>query len=653
MTPTIMPEKRAINENVKEDEQLSKKFKLESNNSNNNNNNENQKQKQTQNQNSKQKNQQQTKKHKTRKYKAKTVELTSPLGVLDLEIKSLCEEYNLTLDEIRNDMRGILNDTTVEQVYHRIVEDVEILKFASNGDSIAIVSIPQSDNKAIEMTKDSTKENADKHAVLPLQKKQVVIIPFGIPGDIAKIKIFRTHPLYAEADLLAITKPSGIRNDNLINCRYFGKCSGCQYQNIHYDEQLEIKKQTIRNAYKHFAPILSEKGLLPDVDDTEASPLQYQYRTKLTPHFNIAKGYGKTGKELEHRPNFGFGAKGRPEWRTGEKAKEGRIGADFGSLGQIMDIEECTIGTKIVNIGLENERHRFENAFKEYKRGATVLLREDTKCMQNVVKNTGDATNTDEVKNDAKESVIGEASRDELGEVSSIKVEQDDQEVVKTCVTNPRQIVQEIIGPYRFEFSAGEFFQNNNSILPIITKYVRDNLFSNSTNTITNTTTNTTTTTTNTGSSSPNYLVDAYCGSGLFSITCSTNVTKVIGVEVSADSVKFARHNAKLNNIKNSHFIVGKAEEIFKDIDTPSEQTSVILDPPRKGCDDVFLNQLSEYKPAKIVYISCNVHSQARDVEWFLNNTKNGELYKVESIKGFDFFPQTHHVESVAVLSMK
>ncbi|EDK43234.1 conserved hypothetical protein [Lodderomyces elongisporus NRRL YB-4239] len=402
-----------------------------------------------------------------------------------------------------------------------------------------------------------------------------------------------------------------------------------------------------------FAPILSEKGLLPDVDDTEASPLQYQYRTKLTPHFNIAKGYGKTGKELEHRPNFGFGAKGRPEWRTGEKAKEGKIGADFGPLGQIMDIEECTIGTKIVNIGLENERHRFENAFKEYKRGATVLLREDTKCMQNAVQNTGDTTDTDEVKNDAKESVIGEASRDELGEVSSIKVEQGDQEVVKTCVTNPRQIVQEIIGPYRFEFSAGEFFQNNNSILPIITKYVRDNLFSNPINTTTNTTTNITTTTTNTGSSSPNYLVDAYCGSGLFSITCSTNVTKVIGVEVSADSVKFARHNATLNNIKNSHFIVGKAEEIFKDIDTPSEQTSVILDPPRKGCDDVFLNQLSEYKPAKIVYISCNVHSQARDVEWFLNNTKNGELYKVESIKGFDFFPQTHHVESVAVLSMK
>ena len=153
--------------------------------------------------------------------------------------------------------------------------------------------------------------------------------------------------------------------------------------------------------------------------------------------------------------------------------------------------------------------------------------------------------------------------------------------------------------------------------------------------------------------SEPNYLVDAYCGSGLFSITCSENVSKVIGVEVSADSVKFARHNAQLNNIGNAQFIVGKAEEIFKDINTPPEQTSVILDPPRKGCDDVFLNQLSAYNPAKIVYISCNVHSQARDVEWFLNNTENGAKYEVESIKGFDFFPQTHHVESVAVLSLR
>lgn len=184
-----------------------------------------------------------------------------------------------------------------------------------------------------------------------------------------------------------------------------------------------------------------------------------------------------------------------------------------------------------------------------------------------------------------------------------------------------------------FEFTSGEFFQNNNSILPIIINYVKSNLKLSDTE--------------------PNYLVDAYCGSGLFSITCSSKVSKVIGVEISAESIKFAKINAIKNNISNAKFIVGKAEEIFASIDTPNDQTSVILDPPRKGCDDVFLNQLSDYNPAKIVYISCNVHSQARDIEWFINNTGNGHKYQVESIKGFDFFPQTHHVESVAVLTLK
>ena len=116
--------------------------------------------------------------------------------------------------------------------------------------------------------------------------------------------------------------------------------------------------------------------------------------------------------------------------------------------------------------------------------------------------------------------------------------------------------------------------------MPIVIDYVRSNL--------------------SLSEDQPNYLVDAYCGSGLFSITCSSNVSKVIGVEISADSIRFAKRNAEKNNIKNANFIVGKAEEIFASIDTPNNQTSVILDPPRKGCDDVFLNQLSDYNPAKL-----------------------------------------------------
>ncbi|KAK6201337.1 tRNA(m5U54)methyltransferase [Scheffersomyces amazonensis] len=519
-----------------------------------------------------------------RKYKAKDVDPTAPLGVLQFEIDEILSNHQLTREDITNNMSGILNDETIQKIYHRIVSDVTIESLSSNGDGLALIPHPD-----------------------PTKKFQIVIVPFGLPGDKVEIRVFKSHPLYAESDLLNIIQASEYRDDSLINCKYFGKCSGCQYQNVNYDQQLIFKRKTIENAYKFLAPLLSAtKGALPSVRSTEPSPLQYKYRTKLTPHFNIP-----FKKVVEERPNLGFGSKGRPTWRKDVDIKD----------GSILDIEECVIGTPIINQGMTNERARFSQEFKKYKKGATILLREDTKVI------------------DKDEEIIlapGSGSTDVNGEISHLQSQLPEKQLVKTCVTASRQIVKEYVDGYTFEFSAGEFFQNNNSILPRVIDYVRSNLSIDEND-----------------AKDSNYLVDAYCGSGLFSITCSQNVSKVIGVEVSADSVKFAERNAASNKIENAKFIVGKAEEIFKSIDTPADRTSVILDPPRKGCDDVFLNQLSDYNPAKIVYISCNVHSQARDVDWFINKTDNGNKYYVESIKGFDFFPQTHHVESVAVLALK
>lgn len=523
----------------------------------------------------------QQKKYK-RKYKAKATEPTSPGGVTEYEIKELLEENGLSQENTSNDMREILNDSSVEQIFHRQVDDVKVLRLSSSGNGMALIP----------------------HPVNP-EGKQIAIIPFALPDDIVNIRVFKSHPKYVEADLLSVKQSSPMRNDDLINCKYFGKCSGCQYQNVEYETQLSIKKNTIINAYKFFAPKLFD-GSLPQVLNTQGSPLQYNYRTKLTPHFNVPNKIPADYK----RPNIGFGAKGRPEWRE-----------TAGGQGSILDIEECPIGTSVVLKGMQNERRQFEQDFKKYKRGATVLLRENTILAP---------------KEADPQELADQGSKDENGQISTVTVEENNQKLVKTCVTESRAIVTEFVNGYTFQFSAGEFFQNNNTILPLVTDYVKQNLKIDSST-----------------EDDKNYLVDAYCGSGLFSITCSTGVSKVIGVEVSADSVKFAERNAANNKIENARFIVGKAEEIFKEIDTPNDRTSVILDPPRKGCDDVFLNQLSAYYPAKVVYISCNVHSQARDVEWFITNTEHGKDYEVESIKGFDFFPQTHHVESVAVLRRK
>ncbi|CCE61378.1 hypothetical protein TPHA_0A02980 [Tetrapisispora phaffii CBS 4417] len=536
------------------------------------------------------------KKLKLKKYKAKKVDSTSPLGVLQFEIDELLNSENLTRKSVVNDISSILNDkvkdeSSVTSKYHRVVTDVKVLSVSANGDGLAIIDNPVEDNK-----------------------KQVVIIPFGLPGDIVEIRVFKTHPHYVESDLLKVIKKSDIRKDDLIKCKYFGKCSGCQYQFLTYDEQLIMKRNTVANAYKYFAPKLCKEELIPKIGDTIASPLQYGYRTKLTPHFDVPRKV----KEFEEKPPLGFGQKGRPHWRT-ETISEG-------GSASILDIEECIIGTDIINKGMSNERKKFDEEFTKYKKGATFLLREHTRVID---------SNTNVGKIIEEEEASKDSSNDNKISYIELNDEQNNKPLVKTCVTNSRQIVTEYVDGYTFQFSAGEFFQNNNSILPVVTQYVRENLILPDVN----------------GESAPRYLVDCYCGSGLFSICSSKGVDKVIGVEISADSVSFAIKNAENNGVKNCNFIVGKAEKLFESIDVPNDRTSVILDPPRKGCDELFLKQLAEYNPAKIVYISCNVHSQARDVEYFLKETENGKLYKMDSLRGFDFFPQTHHVEGVCVLT--
>ncbi|CCK69238.1 tRNA (uracil(54)-C(5))-methyltransferase KNAG_0C01250 [Huiozyma naganishii CBS 8797] len=528
------------------------------------------------------------KKQKLKRYKQKKVDVTSPLGILQLEIDELLKENSLARENVCNDIKTILNDKTneIRDKYHREVSNVKVQKLTSNGDGLALIDNP------VETT-----------------KKQIVIIPFGLPGDLVNVKVFKTHPYYVESDLLDVLENSPLRHNELIRDKYFGKYSGSQFEFLTYEDQLKIKQTTVANAYKFFAPRLVSEGLLPEIGTTVASPLKYNYRTKITPHFDMPR----RATTLEVRPPLGFGQKGRPKWR--------KETLEVGGTAPILDIDRCELATDILNIGLTNERRKFDVEFKKYKKGATILLRENTVILDPKV---------------PTEEQLGEGSRDINGKVSYIEVADEEHGVAlaKTCVTNSTQIVTEYVDGYVFNFSAGEFFQNNDSILPIVTKYVRDNLQI-----------------PNSSSHDPNYLVDAYCGSGLFSVCSSKGVTKVIGVEISADSVSFAEKNAKANNVENCRFIVGKAEKLFESIDIPSDRTSVILDPPRKGCDEIFMKQLSEFHPARIVYISCNVHSQARDLEYFLKETENGKDYKVESLRGFDFFPQTHHVESVCVLS--
>lgn len=506
-----------------------------------------------------------------------------------------------------------------------------------------------------------------------LPKVQIATVPFAFPGDFVNIKVYHTNSHYVDSEIMEFTRLSPLRSEKIdaeesdpneefkvvkpkeSACAYFGICSGCQYQSLSYENQLLIKKEVVENAYKHFCK--DEVEWEGKVLDTVASPLKFGYRTKLTPHYDVPRG-GTVGLDV---PRLGFGWRGKGSWLkidrnkevTSDSAKfdnsklllqhpeEEKAGMRERSIrpyfGDVLDIEDCIIGTDIVRLGLVNEREKLKKEWDgniRSKKGVTVLLRENS-----VNKNDEDY----EERIFGSRKVLPDTEAE--GPITRLEVEVDGVEgvVTKTCVTDNQKIVSDLVDTglgrvLRFDFIANEFFQNNNSILPKVIKYVKDNLGN---------------------GEEMEYLVDAYCGSGLFSVAIASDekssVKKVLGVEISERAVEFAKRNAALNNISSEHcdFIQGKAEKLFEHIDFPKDKTGVILDPPRKGCDDVFLKQLSEFEPNRIVYVSCNVHSQARDVKYFLNETANGSKYKIDSIRGFDFFPQTHHVESVAVLVRK
>lgn len=188
-----------------------------------------------------------------------------------------------------------------------------------------------------------------------------------------------------------------------------------------------------------------------------------------------------------------------------------------------------------------------------------------------------------------------------------------------------RAIISEKVGNVSYKFCAGEFFQNNPFILPKMISYAIENAK---------------------GSGIKN-LVDAYCGVGVFALAGSKEFENIAGVEVSELAIKCAIENAALNKIDNCKFISGKSEDMFGEVSNAfsGSETSVIIDPPRAGCSQDFLDQLLRFAPKKIVYVSCSPDTQARDLKIILESN-----YELKALQPFDLFPHTRHIENVAVI---
>ena len=461
----------------------------------------------------------------------------------------------------------------------------------------------------------------------PNAPPEVFLVPFSVTGDVVLATTTIHNPstqLHPHAHTItrfdSVVTPSPQRDDSRVKCQYFNSCGGCQFQQLSYADQLAHKRDVLVRAFANFSKLAPEQ--IPEIGETVASPLEYGYRTKLTPHFQPPSGYrdyrrgvldakGKFRGDGKDRITVGF-----------QKCPD--IGFMYRGEKRVIDIEDCPIGTDAVRAGMKRERGRMHETFDKYENGATILLRESTKRHP---------------KNDDG------SYKDQAPETSdAVVVEHDTHTDVKTCITDHKAASTEFVDSQVFVSPAGSFFQNNNSIIPVITSYIRDNILPKS-------------------STEPQikHLIDAYSGSGLFTITLSTLPTLVssTGIDIDSASIRSATQNRDLNDIPHTRarFIAADAQELFKSVKYDSDETVVVLDPPRRGCDEVFLRQLLEFGPRRVAYVSCNVHTQARDVGVLVRGL--GELepkgekktrYRVDSLRGFDFFPQTAHVEGVAFL---
>jgi tRNA/tmRNA/rRNA uracil-C5-methylase (TrmA/RlmC/RlmD family) len=270
---------------------------------------------------------------------------------------------------------------------------------------------------------------------------------------------------------------------------------------------------------------------------------------------------------------MGYRSKITPHFHKPKNGQVAEIGfLRVGTRQSMIDVPQCPIAMPELNQELTVVRERVRSGQANYKNGATLLLR---------------------------------AAGNQV-------------------LTHPHDIAHEEVGGMKFEFQAGDFFQNNPFLLPAFVDYVVQEALA---------------------TGAPN-LIDAYCGSGLFGICAGRHFQHVLGVEVSETAIIKAKHNAALNALTNCEFIAADAGHLFGHITRPAADTVVILDPPRAGCGEDFLRQLFEFGPKAVVYVSCKPATQMRDLVLF-----QAAGYELRRVQPFDLFPQTKHLECVMTLS--
>lgn len=422
----------------------------------------------------------------------------------------------------------------------------------------------------------------------------VVLVNNAVPGDMIKARILKRKRSFAEAEALEIIRESDKRTKP--RCFHFGYCGGCMLQNLKYQEQLQYKTKQVKDSLVHIGGF----------KDIEINPIiesekLYFYRNKM---------------------EFSF-----EENEAGELI----LGLHYrGRYDRVFDLRECYLQSELSNQIVDWTRKFFKDKklstydLKKHQGFLRYLSVKEAKntseVMVNLVTNKGDFPYQEEFAKGLLEKFpkIQSVVRNINSRLATIAVGEEE------VLLDGKDFITEKVGDFLFDLSANSFFQTNSYQVEKLYNVVKD--FADL--------------------KGEENVLDLYCGIGTISIYLSPQAKNVIGVESLAQSVEDAQRNAQKNKVSNCEFICGEAKKVLSELITRGEKFDiVVVDPPRAGLHPNVVEYLSDIKIEKLIYVSCNPATLARDLKLFCERG-----YKLSQVQPVDMFPHTPHIETVVKL---
>lgn len=450
----------------------------------------------------------------------------------------------------------------------------------------------------------------------------VVFVPWTVPGDIVDLQIKKKKHSYAEAEVVRFIEYSKVREKPM--CEHFGICGGCKWQNLPYEEQLKAKQQQVFDQLKRIG-----KVELPEFLPILGSQKTKEYRNKL---------------------EFGFSNK---RWMTKEEIKNEELQINnrnalgfhiTGAFDKILPIEKCWL--------MDDLHNQIRNEIRDYALVQELSfydLRAQVGLLRDIIlrnSNTGEWMliiqfhfdhNEDSVliKEQEQAKALLQHIADKFPQITSLLYIDNqkcndtigDQEII---VFKGNDAIIETMEDLRFKVGPKSFYQTNTEQAYHLYSVARDFAFK------------------DTLSEQP-LVYDLYTGTGTIANFVARKAKKVIGIEYVPEAIEDAKVNSQINNINNTQFYAGDMKDILNDefIATHGRPDVIITDPPRAGMHPDVVKTILRAAPKRIVYVSCNPATQARDL---------AEMdcdYKVTAVQPVDMFPHTPHVENVVLLERR